>query len=105
MIVRSFEKSDYEASGDGHPTSAATASHRHDDLAELLARLQAGMALDDLIERKVLGGDRLEAAISQALVDETLSTHQPGRVARGLRQAIAARAVSRPVPLLAQLPQ
>lgn len=32
-----------------------------------------------MIERKVLGDDRRGAAISRALVDETLATLQPGR--------------------------
>src|SRR5499426_693493 len=59
---------------------AAIASHPHDDLADLLVRLQVAMSLDDLLEREGLGDDRLQAAISQALVDETFTTLQPGRV-------------------------
>jgi len=39
------------------------------------------MSLDDLVEREGLGDDRLQAAISQALVDKTFTTLQPGRVA------------------------
>ena len=73
---------------------AAAASHLHDDLADLLVRLQVGMSLDDLLEREGLGDDRLQSAISQALVDETFTTLQPGRVAgreRDLRQPIAAQ--------------
>ena len=49
------------------------------------------MSLDDLFEREGLGDDRLQAAISQALVDETFTTRQPSRVAgreRDLRQPI-----------------
>jgi hypothetical protein len=43
----------YEPSGDGRPTSAAAASHRHDGLADLLVRLQVAMGLDDLASRTV----------------------------------------------------
>ena len=49
------------------------------------------MSLDDLHEREGLGDDRLQAAISQTLVDEAFTTLQPGRVAgqeRDLRQPI-----------------
>src|SRR5215467_4718412 len=70
------------------------ASHRHDDLADLLVRLQVAMSLYDLLERESLGDDRLQAAISQALVDETFAARQPSRVARrerDLRQPIAAQ--------------
>src|SRR5215469_11443920 len=52
------------------------------------------MSLDDLLERESLGDDRLQAAISQALVDKTfttLQTLQPGRVERDLRQPKAAQ--------------
>src|SRR5262247_4685162 len=74
---------------------AAIASHPHDDLADLLVRLQVAMSLDDLLEREGLGDDRLQAAISQAVGDETFTTLQPGRVAgrveRDLRQPIAAQ--------------
>src|SRR5262249_24892616 len=52
------------------------------------------MSLDDLLEREGLGDDRLQAAISQALVDKTfttLQTLQPGRVERDLRQPKAAQ--------------
>src|SRR6516225_3787473 len=73
---------------------AAAASHPHDDLADLLVRLQVAMSLDDLLEREGLGDDRLQAAISQTLVDETFTTLQPGRVAgreRDLRQPKAAQ--------------
>src|SRR6516225_9184985 len=46
------------------------------------------------LEREGLGDDRLQAAISQALVDETFTTLQPSRVAgreRDLRQPKAAQ--------------
>ena len=52
------------------------------------------MSLDDLLEREGLGDDRLQAAISQPLVDKTfttLQTLQPGRVERDLRQPKAAQ--------------
>src|SRR5262245_66003386 len=53
------------------------------------------MSLDDLLEREGLGDDRLQAAISQAVGDETFTTLQPGRVAgrveRDLRQPKAAQ--------------
>src|SRR5262245_29234264 len=69
----------------------ATASHPHDDLADLLVRLQVAMSLDDLLKREGLGDDRLQAAISQALVDETFPTLQSGRVERDLRHPKAAQ--------------
>src|SRR5262249_60176365 len=49
------------------------------------------MSLDDLLEREGPGDDRLQAAISQALVDETFTTLQSGRVERDLRHPIAAQ--------------
>src|SRR5262249_61595417 len=68
----------------------ATASHPHDDLADLLVRLQVAMSLDNLLKREGLGDDRLQAAISQAVGDEAFTALQPGRVAgrveRDLRQ-------------------
>src|SRR5262252_8463954 len=53
------------------------------------------MSFDDLLEREGLGDDRLQAAISHALVDEPFTTLQParvaGRVERDLRQPKAAQ--------------
>ena len=53
------------------------------------------MSFDDLFEREGLGDDRLQAAISQAVGDKTLTTLQTGRVAgrveRDLRQPKAAQ--------------
>src|SRR5262247_2173631 len=74
---------------------AAIASHPHDDLADLLVRLQVAMSLDDLLKREGLGDDRRQAAISQAVGDEALTALQPrrvaGRVERDLRQPKAAQ--------------
>src|SRR5262245_63427981 len=53
------------------------------------------MSLDDLLEWEGLGEDRLQAAISQAVGDETFTALQPrrvaGRVERDLRQPKAAQ--------------
>jgi hypothetical protein len=74
---------------------AAAASHPHDDLADLLIRLQVAMSLNDLLEPEGLGDDRLQAAICQAVGDKTFATLQSGRVAgrveRDLRQPKAAQ--------------
>ena len=45
------------------PVAQRGASDRHDDLADLLVRLQVAMSLDDLIERECPGDDRLEARL------------------------------------------
>ena len=52
------------------------ASDRHDDLADLLVRLQVAVGLDDLLERERPGDDRLEAPVGEPFVDELLAPLQ-----------------------------
>src|SRR5262245_14321188 len=61
------------------------------------------MSLDDLLEREGLGDDRLQAAISQALDDETFATLQPSRVGTTPQPATSRREVNSPIMTLGAL--
>src|SRR5262249_40210504 len=65
-------------------------SNSHDDLADLLVRLEVTMSLDDLLERESPGDDRLEAAVRETAVDELLGAFQPFRITGDLHHHVAA---------------
>src|SRR5262245_3867110 len=66
------------------------ASYGHDDLADLLVRLQVAVGLDDLLQRERFRDDWFETAVGQPRVDELLALLKAFGVCGDLQQDVAA---------------
>src|SRR5271157_1125013 len=66
------------------------ASDHHDDLADLLVRLEVSVGFNDLLEWERLGDDRPQATVGEPVVDEFLAAFQPCWIARDFHHHVAA---------------